>query len=368
MIRIAYVINYIINNGPSNVVLNIIRNLDKSQYAITLITLFKGNDDNVVEKLCEDGIEVYECKSLNRMGCLLNNSKEFFDVINSKRFDIIHTHGFIPDILSSRIKDKLKKVTTIHNNMYEDYFDSYGYFKSVIFTRLHLDALKKLDECICCSKAVYDVMKFKLKNISYIRNGIELIQAKSIITREELNIPRKAKVFIYVGALNVRKNVVWLIDEFVKCHLNDEYLLILGQGEKEIECKKRADDHVLILGFKNDPIAYMNISDIYVSASKSEGFSISVLEALSCGLIIFLSDINPHKEIYQISNSDLYLGETFSLEDEKFNMKFKIIRKKFKLSNKERIQYFQKLELSDVVMAKKYIEIYRNMVEEIKGI
>lgn len=71
MIRIAYVINYIVKNGPSSVVLNLINNLDRSEYDTSLITLFEGNDAEVVSALRSNGVTIYECKTLSRMKCLL---------------------------------------------------------------------------------------------------------------------------------------------------------------------------------------------------------------------------------------------------------------------------------------------------------
>ncbi|MCC2124365.1 glycosyltransferase, partial [Faecalibacterium sp. CLA-AA-H254] len=179
MIRIAYVINYIVKNGPSSVVLNLINNLDRSEYDTSLITLFEGNDAEVVSALRSNGVTIYECKTLSRMKCLLGQSKEFPDVVEKGYFDILHTHGIIPDILSSRLHTTAKRIATIHNNMYEDYLDTYGYAKSRIFIALHLAALKKLDECVCCSKSVYDVMKQHLPNVLFIRNGIEPTHAHS---------------------------------------------------------------------------------------------------------------------------------------------------------------------------------------------
>lgn len=102
MIRIAYVINYIVKNGPSSVVLNLIDNLDRLEYDIALITLFEGNDSEVASTLQNNGVAVYECKTLSRMKCLLGQGKEFEDYIKKGHFDILHTHGIIPDILSSR--------------------------------------------------------------------------------------------------------------------------------------------------------------------------------------------------------------------------------------------------------------------------
>lgn len=353
MVRIAYVINYIVKNGPSSVVLNLINNLDRSKYDISLITLFEGNNAEVVSALRNNGVTVYECNMLSRMKCLLGQSRKFSDVVEKGRFDILHTHGIIPDVLSSRLHTTAKRFTTIHNNMYEDYLDSYGYAKSRIFIALHLAALKKLDECVCCSESVYDVMIRHLPNVSFIRNGIEPVQAHSVITRAEVDVPEDAQVFLYAGVLNSRKNIVWLIEEFVRYHESDEYLLVLGSGEKEAECKAKADDHVRMLGFQTDPIAYMNISDVYVSASKSEGFSISVLEALSRGLGLYLSDIPSHREVVEMGQ-DVYLGETFSPDD--FEIKMNALRER--KINKAEIKAFQEKELSAKGMVERYMKRY----------
>ena len=85
MIRIAYVINYIVKNGPSSVVLNIINNLDREKYDVSLITLFSGNDSEVVAQLKDKGISVYECTTLSRMKCLLGQNKEFADTRSEER-------------------------------------------------------------------------------------------------------------------------------------------------------------------------------------------------------------------------------------------------------------------------------------------
>lgn len=353
LIRIAYVINYIVKNGPSSVVLNLINNLDRSEYDISLITLFEGNNAEVVSSLRDSDVSVYECTTLSRMKCLLGQSKEFADIVEIGQFDILHTHGIIPDILSSRLHTPAKRITTLHNNMYEDYLDTYGYAKSHIFIALHLHALKKLDECVCCSESVCQVMKPKLNNVSFIRNGIETVKAHSVITREDLDVPNDARVFLYAGVLNSGKNIVWLIENFVQHHNEDEYLLVLGTGDKEPESKAKADDHVRMLGFQSDPIAYMNISDIYTSASKSEGFSISVLEALSCGLGLFLSDIPSHREVVEMGQ-DVYLGETFSPDE--FETKLNELRKNEVW--KTRITTFQENELSAKKMTQQYESIY----------
>lgn len=334
-------------------VLNIINNLDREKYDVSLITLFSGNDSEVVAHLKDTGVSVYECATLSRMKCLLGQCKEFDDTVRSGQFEILHTHGLIPDVVSSQLNTPAKKIATIHNNMYEDYLDSYGWVKSRIFIALHLNALKKLDECVCCSESVYKVMKRRLTNTTFIRNGIEPVHARAVVTREELNISDDARVFLYAGVLNSRKNTVWLIENFVQYHNENEYLLVLGKGDKEAECKEKADSHVQMLGFQPNPVAYMKISDVYTSASKSEGFSISVLEALSCGLGLFLSDIPSHREIVEMGQ-DVYLGETFAPDC--FRVKLNALRKSE--INKVDIMTFQEKELSAKKMTASYQKRY----------
>lgn len=65
------------------------------------------------------------------------------------------------------------------------------------------------------------------------------MQAHSVITRAEVDVPEDARVFLYAGVLNSRKNIVWLIENFVQCHENDEYMLVLGSGEKKQSAKQK---------------------------------------------------------------------------------------------------------------------------------
>lgn len=357
MVKIAFVINFITNNGPSRVVLDIINNLDCNSYSIALITLFDGNDESVVRKLRNEGFTVYECKTLSRIKCMLGMVNEFENLISKKQFDIIHTHGFIPDLLASRLKGKTKTISTLHNNMFEDYVNQYGEFKSKIFTNIHLKALQNIDKKVCCSASVHEIMKKYLDNITFIRNGIEPLKTNTQITRKQIGIPDNAKVYIFAGGLITGKNVTFLIREFVKHHLENEFLIILGDGKQRSECQALADDHVKMCGFQPDSVSFFNISDIYVSASKSEGFSIAVLEALFCGLGLFLSDIPSHREVVEMQNS-IKLGELF--EADNFAEKLDDVRK-IEL-NKCKIQSFALDNLSSIRMASKYEVEYQSLV------
>jgi len=359
--KIAFVINTIKKSGPGNVVLNLMKNIDSKKNQITLLTLFNGNDSQVVKELRKDGIDVIECNEKSKIKFLINGHKRF-EAIFSTEYNIVHTHGFIPDIVSSRSKISAKKITTIHNNMFEDYRQTYGKWRARIYIFLHLKFLKKLDQCVGCSKYAYDSIQPFLNNAIYIRNGIDLTHStseKSI--RKKLGIPKEATIFIYVGVLSKLKNIIFLIENFKKIHNENEYLLILGEGEEYETCINSSNSNIKILGFQHNPEQYLNISDIYTSASSSEGLSISIIEALNMGLGLFLSDIPSHKEILEIDNS-YYLGEVFAKDN--FEDLFKIIRNK-KIDNKK-VKEFQKKYLSGKVMARNYEDIYNKLLKEIE--
>lgn len=360
MIKIAFVINYIVNNGPGNVILNIINNLDQNTYDMTLITLFSGNDPEIIRKLKENNIGIYECKSLSRLKCILGASEEFNETAAQNKFDIIHSHGLVPDILSGRLKNNAVKISTLHNNMFEDYYETYGAIKSSVLVKLHLHYLKKINNCVCCSESVYNIMKKHLEKISYVRNGITIPQSNADrIEREKLNLPENATVFIFVGSLNKRKNTEWLIEQFVKCRNNDEFLLILGDGYARKSCEDHADSHVRLIGFKSNPMPYYQISNIYISASISEGFSVSVLEALSAGLGLMLSAIPAHSELFKIDDS-IYLGENFLPSE--FEAKMNVLRKKYGKISGEKIAEFHRKFLSGESMTNQYSSIYQKAV------
>lgn len=363
MIKILYMINFLTNSGPTRVLQNILKNLDKSKYKITVLTLIDENDKDIVNKLRNDGIDVIELKYEKSLNSILKNRKKIISQIEKCAPNIIHTHGIVSTMIVQTKSIKSKKVTTIHNNIFEDYKCTYGRLKGVIFAYLHILALKRFDEVICCSKTSYDIMKKYIHKATFVRNGIDIEEKsnrKEIRNkiREDLKINKDAIIYTYGGNINSVKRVVKLIDMFKNALEENEYLLIVGDGplmEKAKKCAKE-NSNIIFTGFKTNIIDYFLASDVYVSYSSSEGFSISIIEALSCGLNLLLSDIPSHKECFEI-DSNYYLGEYYNSKnfvEKKKNLKYNIKNK----NNKDEIIKFQDTYLSSVVMTDGYIKYY----------
>lgn len=359
MKRIAFVINSIHPGGPSYVVRNIIRNLDSKEYKIFLITLFAENTDDVVQEQKNLGVTVIECDFPRRMQALTKGQKVFAKIIKDNGIEIIHSHGFLPDIMSARIKHKhIKKITTLHNNMFLDYAETYGDLKSKVYIFVHLHFLKKLDYVACCSQFVLDSMKGKLDNTVLVRNGIDKTTIKQRITRKDIGVPENAVVYIYAGQFRTRKNTLWMINQFNSCHKDDEYLLLVGRGPDTEKCREASGSNTIFYGFTDNPYAFMAVSNIYISASLAEGFSISVLEAMDNGLGLFLSDIPSHLEVFTAAK-ETYLGETFKSNDEdSFKQKMEQLRKNYSKIDGKAIINVKDGTMSAPSMVNLYNELY----------
>lgn len=338
----------------------IISNLSREKYDITVLTLFAKSDPVVVNELVSGGVRVIHCEKLSRLGCMLGFDSEFRSVVKKNTYDVIHTHGLIPDILASRIRTKAIRISTIHNNMYDDYPNTYGKLMSSVYIPLHLLALKHMDACVCCSRSIQTRMQNVLPRVLCIRNGVEKKEAKTTISREVLGIPEYATVFIYTGRLHSSKRTLWMVEQFKETHSANEYLLVLGKGDEEELCVQAADNHIKVLGFQSDPAAYLKISDVYVSASRSEGFSIAVAEALSMGLELMVSDIPSHREVFDIE-PDIYIGEVFSATPEGFVAAMNQLRLNHSLERKKRIGAHMPQHLSGKNMTDQYEMLYQKI-------
>lgn len=350
MKKILYVITSIKKTGPNRVLDNMINSLNKKKYEVYVISLFASDNLNNCTHIC--------LNLKNKFDLLINGFAKFNKIVDSISPDIVHSHGFIPDYFCSKIK-KYYTVSTLHCNIYSDYLYAYGRFKSFFMIKMHVSFLKRIDNVICCSYSVYnDMEKSKLNNLAYIRNGIKhefsSVDKKDI--RDSLKIKSDDIVYIYSGSIIKRKNVLSLINMMNMNMLHNEHLIIIGDGPEFNKIKNDNKNlNIHLLGFRDNVYDYLKCADVYVSFSFMEGLSISVIEALDSGLLLLLSDIDSHKEFFNI-DKNTYIGEVFN--DTNFNLKMNCVRKKIKMVNKSNLISFKEKYLSDISMMEEYCNVY----------
>ena len=113
MIKIIYTINFLTNGGPTRVLENLIKNLDKNYYEIIVITLINENEMEVVEKIRSQGVRIVELNYKKKLIDILADRNQIIGQINGYHPDVIHTHGIVSTMIVSSNAEKYLQYITV---------------------------------------------------------------------------------------------------------------------------------------------------------------------------------------------------------------------------------------------------------------
>ena len=145
-----------------------------------------------------------------------------------------------------------------------------------------------------------------------VYNGVE----KTNLDKHKRN--KQKTIFLNVARCVEQKNPQLFLEsavQFVKQNNNAEFVFV-GDGPKLAEIRLRIineglEDKIKFVGYSNDVKIYLESADFYFSTSLYEGMPYSVIEGMSFGLPLILSDVIGHSELisnngylYQINNKD----------------------------------------------------------------
>lgn len=322
-IRIVYLMTSCRKSGPTQVVLNIIKNLDNSKFEPILITLYDEESDSQMADILPFVSAHYLIKT-GKKDIVLGQDVALKKTLEELNPDVIHSTGVFPDYAASKIAPE-KQMITLHNYVYEDYLAKFGKIRGIILAKLQLSAIHKAKSVVACSESLSKIYKEKMNlEVGFIRNGVDVEiysrakEDEKKRLREKLGIPSDAFVFIYTGQFIERKNVSFLLKNYVKVvdRIPQAYLLLLGDGSERNELQKQySSDRVNFRGSVNNVNEYLRASDVYISTSKSEGLPNGVLEAMATGLPVVLSDIQQHIEIAEVNETCAWLYKQGDAED-----------------------------------------------------
>lgn len=324
MRKILYIVSRLKRSGPTNQLFNIIKYLKREGFEPHLLTLSPEGEDSRWEDYKSLGVSLYSL-NLSRLSGFFLAKRRVADLVDLIKPDLIHTQGIRADVISSALDVDIPRLCTVRNFPQEDYAMTYGRLKGRVMFNRHINAMRKLDCCVGVSEAVEKNLNSfcGIENTSHILNGVDeecyfyAEDAEKNKIREKLSLPKDVVLWVSSGHLSSRKDPAFLIDSWKKYFPNDErnVLLFIGSGPLYDECKGLAanENNVIVQGYVNNVVEYLQAGDYFVSASKAEGLPNAVIEALACGLPVLLSDINPHSEIYDLNNNigGLYKASCF---------------------------------------------------------
>ncbi len=309
MYKILFMIPNLEHGGAEKVLVNLVNNLDREKFDVTVQTLFDVgvNRQYLKPHVHYKGGGKWQFRGNSHLLKLFSPKKLYKHFIREK-YDIVvsYLEGPTARIISGCDDEKTKKVCWLHIEMNSPKIASVG-FPTV---KSALSAYDNYDCLIAVSGRVKEVFLSSMKTRSQVKvlyntNETELICKKALdgeldtrfITDDIPNICSVAKIVHTKGfdrLLNVHKR---LLDEGI---MHKVYILGVGELQNELERKIAeygVQDSFILLGFQDNPYKYVSRCDLYVCSSRREGFSTAVTEALVVGTPVVSTDCSGAREL-----------------------------------------------------------------------
>ena len=326
-IRVLHVIESLGRGGAERQLVNNLRAIARNRFDNTVCFLYERDD--LQPELVRLGIPVYKLD----MSSPYDWRRGLFGlraVIKEGQFDVIHTELCWADIygrICGRLFSDAKIVTTIHAAIYEPQIlkdDPNLQPWKLTLVRI-LDGLTGAlcnHRFIACSEFVKQSavkrLGYRPESIGVIYNGIDLgsfnkdSSGKVVSLRRELGLDHGEAILVNVSRLIPQKGQRYLIMAMPKV-LNkypSARLFLVGGGPMASELRELTHDlgveeAIKFLGTRHDVPAILQLSDLFVLPSLSEGMPVALLEAMAMRKPCIASKITSIPEVVEDGRSGL---------------------------------------------------------------
>lgn len=283
-----------------------------------------------------------------------------------ENFDIIHTNGIRPDYLAYKNRKRIKfHISTIHNFVFEDLAYTYNRAISFLFGRIWLHLWNRTDKLVCVSdslKEYYDRW-FSSDKLELIYNGVseadyKVLPDDDFFDKVKLFKSGKLKIIGASGVITKIKGFNQLL-HLIASEQNLA-LIILGDGKelstlKSLARRLRIDERCYFTGFRSDAVKYYKYFDYFIMPSHSEGFGLSLVEAVQQKVPVICSDIPVFRELFNDKEVTFFEPDNISSLVQAMKQAMLEGVRKVDLA-------FQRYEANytDLLMAKHYLDLYQS--------
>ena len=276
----------LVTGGAERVVLGLGSSLGAHGLHPLVITLHEAGP--VGAELSRFGIRVVSKVATSKHGP--GAASRLAGIMKSEAVDILfcldHHNAIFWGSVASKMAGVKKRVLSVHSTGLWDRKSSFTFSdRMVALARSHSDYLEN-DEGIPGDKLVV------------IHNGVDISRfepvgspAERARLRADLKIPESVFVVTIVAALRPEKNHEMLLQAAAELSGGEYLFLVVGEGEEEQGLRELAGqlslgDSIRFMGRRKDIPDILSASDLFVLCSHPvvENFTLSVLEAMSCGL------------------------------------------------------------------------------------
>jgi glycosyltransferase involved in cell wall biosynthesis len=300
--------------GTFNFLVDLTNELSNEEH----IVIYGTNRENTPKKfrdLFNENVKFIEWKTAQREMNPLKDIKALWELYiilkNIEDIDIIHLHsskaGFLGRIVSFLLGKSKKTIYTPH---------------AISFLRLDVSSKKRKifiwmekfasffgGKIVACSQSEKEAIEEQgIKNVTFINNGIKPLQIeKKVNTSDKITI-------ISVGRLSIQKNPK-LFNDIALEFIDNPNIQFIWCGDGELKSALTSPNIKCTGWIERKTLEnYLANADIYLSTSLWEGLSLSVLEAMSIGLPVILSNCVGNRDLVQ-DNGFLYKNKKEATND-----------------------------------------------------
>jgi glycosyltransferase involved in cell wall biosynthesis len=326
--KILHIIPNLKKGGAERIVIDIVRNLSQKNENTVKLVLF---DDKIeyevddIKKLIEivpSKVELSITKKHQISILELQNTIELFQP------DSIHSHLFEAEIVSrsctfpkakwfTHSHDRMKSLNDLSLFTIKSKRDLTNYFEK----RYLLKCYRKNggNNFIAISEDILYFLKSVLPNhmqsIQLLQNAIDL---KRFEKPMDFNKVRDNAVFnmVSIGRLDKNKNHQFLIDVVLdlKNRKIPVDLTIVGEGNQRSALQEKISrldlsNQISLVGSQEKVEAFLWNADLYIHSAITEGFGLTLIEAMACGLPVVCTDGRGNRDLIHEGENGFMVGE-----------------------------------------------------------
>lgn len=294
--------------GAEKLLIDILKRVDFSKYEISLL---------LIEKT---GIYVEKIPSNVKVSFIFQEGEKPRRIFNTKLVRNIYRKmllwlrlpkfAYYDTIISFMEGDSLRyhslitnrarnNVSWVHIDLKQNHW-SLNYFWD---REEELCSYKLMNSVIFVSEQAKNAFHDLYPDVENLRVILNLIDKKEIVNKASREVVSRPDNFLIcgVGRLVEQKRFDRFIDVIneLENRGHDVSGWIIGEGSlrKNLEIQATVTGNVKLLGFKENPFPYVNIADLFLLTSDSEGFSLVVAEAMALGKVIVSTNVTGPAEL-----------------------------------------------------------------------
>lgn len=312
--RVAHVIQNLNYGGMERVLHNLARNLPPRGFEVHVVVLqYLGR---FAEGL-EESVRFHQVPPMSRLSLLF--PRELTAFLSELRPDLVHSHTGVW-LKASRAARAAGVKAVVHTE--------HGRPDPVPLSDRFLDntASRYTDRVIAVSDALAGVLSrqvvFDPSRIQVIENGVDTERLRprrnQAELRAELGLPPDAAVIGSIGRLEPVKNFSLALRALARLKEGSwkalPWLVLVGDGSERAELERLAaslgvSSRVRFLGWREDAERLYGALDVFTLTSRSEGTSVSLLEAMSSGVCPVVTDVGGNRAVLSPELSDLLVPD-----------------------------------------------------------